>query len=338
MRFDRVHIEALAHIVPKFLIKTSLIARKLAPTLDRLRIPHDAIESMTGVKTRGFWAEKVQPSDAATQVAEAALAKTSFSRDKIDMLISTSVSKDYLEPSVAALVHGNLTLSKRCLNFDVGNACLGFLSAMNLAASLIDAQKSSAILIVAGESSRSVSMATIKTLLSKNTSFKAFRDNVATLTLGSAAVAMLLVHESIATSPHKLIGNVAFSATKHARLCLGTPLGMITDAPTLLREGVTLAKQTWIKAQQTLQIDPKEIAGYALHQVGQANHDAILRALNLPAALAPKIFPKFRNCGAASAPLALSLQAESGFYHPNDQIMLMGIGSGLNTQMMKVQW
>ena len=55
------------------------------------------------------------------------------------MLISTSVCKHHLEPSVACAVHHHLGLAPGCLNFDLGNACLGFVNAIHLAATAIDA-------------------------------------------------------------------------------------------------------------------------------------------------------------------------------------------------------
>ena len=57
--------------------------------------------------------------------AERALADARLARSDIDAIISTSVCKDYIEPAVAAIVHGKLGLPTACANYDVGNACLG---------------------------------------------------------------------------------------------------------------------------------------------------------------------------------------------------------------------
>ena len=51
-----------------------------------------------------------------------ALEAAGISKDKVGVLISTSVCKDYIEPSVASLVHGQLELSSTCLNFDIAKA------------------------------------------------------------------------------------------------------------------------------------------------------------------------------------------------------------------------
>ena len=64
-------------------------------------------------------------SQAATAAALIAIERAGIPKDRIGVLINTSVCRDYIEPSTACLVHGNLELGRSCLNFDLGNACLG---------------------------------------------------------------------------------------------------------------------------------------------------------------------------------------------------------------------
>jgi 3-oxoacyl-[acyl-carrier-protein] synthase III len=100
----------------------------------------------------------------ATLAAEKVLEVSGIPREAIGCLISTSVSKDYIEPSVASLVHGNLGLSDHCINYDIGNACLGFINAMASMGMMIDAGLVDYGLIVDGENSREVVEATIERL------------------------------------------------------------------------------------------------------------------------------------------------------------------------------
>ena len=84
----------------------------------------------------------------------------------IDLLISTSVCKHHLEPSVACAVHYGLGLPASCMNFDLGNACLGFINAMNVAAMAIESGQAATVLIVDGEGSRYTQLATLDRLRS----------------------------------------------------------------------------------------------------------------------------------------------------------------------------
>jgi 3-oxoacyl-[acyl-carrier-protein] synthase-3 len=338
MRYRSVAIEALCHHVPDVVVKTSAIEGMLSATYERLHIAPGTLEAMTGVKARRFWKPGVQPSDLATRAAEQLLEETGFDRSRIGVLVSTSVCKDFLEPSVAALVHGNLGLSSSSLNFDVGNACLGFMSGMSVVANMIELGQIEAGLVVVGEGSREVTMATAQRLQQEDSTFEDFRGNLATLTLGSGSCAMLLVHERLATTGHRILGSTSLSATHHNRLCIGTAQSMQTDAPKLLSEGVELARRTWTEARSGLDLQSHQVQSFALHQVGRPNHEAVIAALEVPDDRAIRLYPTFGNVGAAGVPMAMSSAREDGWFGNGDTVMLMGIGSGLNTQMMRVEW
>ena len=80
------------------------------------------------------------------------------------------------------------------------------------------------------------------------------------------------------------------------------------------------------------------ISRYALHQVGRANHEAVIKALQLPRERALAIYPEIGNVGAAAVPLALAKTLDQGLASRGDTVAMMGIGSGLNVAMMSVEW
>jgi len=338
MRYARVCIEAVSYQLPENVVTTASLETALGPLYRRMGIAPGAIQSLTGIAARRFWDVGVQPSDAATLAAENALGQSNFDRSQLEILVSCSVCKDYLEPSTASLVHGNLGLGQRCLNFDIGNACLGFMTGMATVANMIELGQIEAGLVVAGEGSRTVTEATMERLQRPGASFTDYRDNLATLTLGSGAAAMLLVHESIATGGHRLLGGAADAATEWNRLCVGTKTSMKTDPAKLLREGVKLAGQTWQRTRDELGLAVADVREFALHQVGKANHDSVLQALRLPPNRALRVYPELGNMGAAGVPLTLAKTLEMGRLERGNTAALMGIGSGLNCQMMGVSW
>ena len=113
---------------------------------------------------------------------------------------------------------------------------------------------------------------------------------------------------------------------------------MTTDPAKLLKEGVSLAQQTWTAVHKELPLQPEWTKEYALHQVGRANHDSVLQALNLPPNKALRVYIDHGNVGACGVPLTLAMLIESGRVQQGDRVGLMGIGSGLNVMMMGVQW
>ncbi|MES7036255.1 M3 family metallopeptidase, partial [Cutibacterium acnes] len=80
-----------------------------------------------------------------------ALADAGIDADRIGLLVNTSVSRDYLEPSTASIVAGNLRLPDTCQNFDVANACLAFLNGMDIAGRMSERGEIDYALVVDGE-------------------------------------------------------------------------------------------------------------------------------------------------------------------------------------------
>ena len=93
---------------------------------------------MTGIRERRFWPSNTSASYASAEAGEAVLAKSSFDRDQIDLLVHAAVCRDRFEPATAAYVHGLLKLSGKTQIFDVSNACLGFLNAMVVTGCMIE--------------------------------------------------------------------------------------------------------------------------------------------------------------------------------------------------------
>lgn len=342
MPFENVFIESLAHELGPNRITSAAMEDQLAEAYRRLGVPPKCIESLTGIVARRFWDEGEELSACGARVAERALAQAARDPEalkrEVGLLISTSVSKEYLEPSVAAMVAGDLGMPATCKNFDVANACLGFLSGMEMAATLIEAGAVKYALVVAAESSRNVVTRTIERLLDPSSTMQDYKDYLPTLTLGSGAVAMLLCHREVATSGHQFHGVVSRAATEHSRICLGRYDWMRTNAPKLLSEGVELAHRTWLAASETFGWSDESIAQYVCHQVGAMHLASLLKRLSLTQDKAFPTYPELGNMGAAAMPITLDLAAQQGRVQTGDTVALMGIGSGLNVSMAKVTW
>lgn len=311
---------------------------ELEPLLDRLRIPIAGVLNASGVEERRFWSRGTTIAEAAALAAAKALQASGLRSTDIGCVVSSSVCKDYIEPSMASLVHGRLGLPPHCLNFDIGNACLAFLNAMSVVADMIEKGRFKAALIVDAESARTVIESTVTRLLSDSTTVDDFRDNFAALTLGSGAVAAVLTHASISKTGHRVNGHVALADTRHSDLCLGQPTEMIVHARPLMQAGVELAKRTWNEAENEFGWKPDDIDLFVCHQVGRRHHEFLFESLGLDAQRAFITYPFLGNVGPASVPLTLALAVERGRLQPGHKVALMGIGSGLNCSMMDLTW
>jgi len=153
-RYTHVAIRGLAHVDAPHVVTSADLEERLAEAFGRLKISNGLLEKLAGIVERRIWDPGTMPSEVAAQAGEEALARSGVAREDIGALINTSVSRDHLEPSTASIVHGRMELSPEAVNFDVGNACLGFLDGMNVVSTMIEAGEIDHGLVVAGETSR----------------------------------------------------------------------------------------------------------------------------------------------------------------------------------------
>jgi len=336
---SNVVIEAIAYELPPHGITSLSLEEQISATLEKFGIPLGNLERLTGISERRFWDPGTAPSDVATIAARKVIEASGIDPEEIGCIINTSVSKDFIEPSVACLVHGNLELSPLCRNFDIGNACLGFVDGISEIMMMIEAGMIKYGLVVNGESSREPIEATIKKLQDPDLTMKSFRENFATLTLGSGAVAMLLTHKDNSKSGHLINGSVSMAATAYNRLCVGQRDGGISYPHELLVAGVGLAIEAWELTKEKLaNWSDDKIDLYIPHQVSIPHIEMLTEALEISI---DKVFLNVQtlgNIGPAALPITLKMAEEAGRIASGNHVALLGIGSGLNCTGMSVTW
>ncbi len=338
MRFEQTSIVGVAHVDAPHRIATDELEAPLATTYARLGMPQRLIEPLTGVRARRWWDRDTKPSDGAALAGRKVLDESGVDPRRIGVLVNTSVCRDWVEPSTACFVHHKLGLSEDCINFDVANACLGFLDGMQLVANLIERGEVEYGLVVDCESSRDVVEATVERLSRSSCDEGMLKAQLATLTVGSGAAAMLLGRTSLAPSGHRFLGAVSLAATQHNQLCRGQLEVGLTDTKNLLAHGVGVAQRTWQRAQQAFGWTADNVECFALHQVSALHTETLASTLGFSLDKAFLIYPELGNVGPASLPIVLSKAAEAERLSPNDRVVLAGIGSGLNCTAAAVLW
>lgn len=338
MLFQHVAIAGLAHIDAPRRLSSDEINERLKPTLDRLGIKADVLKDIAGIHARRLWDGDMLASDAATLAGVKALADAGIEPDRVGLLVNTSVSRDYLEPSTASIVSGNLGLSEHCQNFDVANACLAFINGMDIAARMIERGEIDYALVVDGETAGLAYEKTLERLTSPDATAEQFRNELATLTLGCGAAAMVMARSELAPGAPRYRGGVTRAATQWNGLCRGNLDRMVTDTKMLLTEGLKLAQRTWLAAIGALGWVADELDEFVIHQVSQVHTQAFIKAFGIDPKKVLTIFNEHGNIGPASVPIVLSKLREMGRLKKGDRVALLGIGSGLNCSMAEVVW
>ena len=339
MLFQHVAIAGLAHIDAPRRLSSDEINARLKPTLDRLGIRTDMLGTIAGIHARRLWDDSsVLASDVATLAGVKALADAGISPDRVGLLVNTSVSRDYLEPSTASIVSGNLGLSELCQNFDVANACLAFINGMDIAARMIERGEIDYALIVDGETAGLAYDKTLERLTAHDVTAEQLRNEMATLTLGCGAAAMVMARAELAPGAPRYRGGVTRAATQWNGLCRGNLDRMVTDTKMLLIEGMKLAQKTFVAAKLALGWAVEELDEFVIHQVSQVHTAAFIKAFGIDPKKVLTIFGEHGNIGPASVPIVLSKLREMGRLKKGDRVALLGIGSGLNCAMAEVVW
>ncbi|AJM78189.1 3-oxoacyl-ACP synthase III [Rathayibacter toxicus] len=320
-------------IAPRVTTSDEIDAR-LAPALKRLRLPTGLLQRVAGVHERRNWNAEQGFDGAAIDAGARALAEAGIRPDEIGLLINTSVTRKHLEPSVAVRLHHGLHLPSSAINFDIANACLGFMNGMTLAAQLIDSGHIRYAMVIDGEDADDIQANTIDRLSRDGVKRRDFMSEFASLTLGSGAVAAILGPADAHASGHRLLGGITRAATEFNELCIGSVDGMFTDAKALLTGGMELVLSAWREA--TRDWNWGRMDRYIMHQVSDVHTNALVKAIGLDRSRVPTTYPTLGNVGPASIPITLA--AEANTLRPGHRVLLMGVGSGINTAMLEIAW
>jgi 3-oxoacyl-[acyl-carrier-protein] synthase-3 len=374
MRYENVCFEAVAYTLPEEIVTSEELEARLAPLYSRLRLPEGRLELMTGIRQRRFWPPATMPSRMSVVTAEKAIRQSGIDRRHMGALIHGSVCRDFVEPATAAGVHSRLDLPAECVLFDLSNACLGLLNGVIQVANMIELGQIRAGVVVGTESSRTLVENTIAALNSDMTLTRStVKSAIASLTIGSGSAAIVLADRQLSRTGNLLLGGVVHANTAFCGLCqsshdesiAGTSPGMAipkdaveiaapsiekdasqasegllmwTDSERLMREGIHTAQEAFVRFRKTIGWRSDEINKTFCHQVGRAHHKMLFEALGLDPSIDFATFDFLGNTGSVALPMTAAIGIERNCLKPNDHVVLMGIGSGINVVMLGVDW
>ncbi|RMF39162.1 MAG: 3-oxoacyl-ACP synthase III [Planctomycetota bacterium] len=344
--FQNVAIESIGFTLPPQVVTSEEIERQLEDVYQRLRLPPGRLELMSGIAERRLWPPGTSIGGPSATSARRALEGAGLDPQQVGCLIHASVCRDYLEPATACRVHAELGLSSDCWVYDVSNACLGLLNGMVQIATLIESGAIRAGIVVGTENSRNLVESTIAFLNSnRDLTRKTIKPSFASLTIGSGSCAVLLVHRSLSRTENWMRAAVAQAECHHHRLCQSDtdqagsgmqPL-MQTDSEELLQAGVAVGAQTFERLLSS-GLRREQIDASVCHQVGAAHRRLMLESLQLPSRRDIATFPWMGNTGSVALPTALAMGILAQRIHPQHQVALLGIGSGINSVMIHAEF
>ncbi|MEE8326131.1 MAG: 3-oxoacyl-ACP synthase III [candidate division NC10 bacterium] len=349
MRYRKVCVEAIDYELPEEIITSVALEERLEPVYKKVNRSFGRLELMTGIRERRFWDQNMPPSEASTKAAEKAIAKSGIDKKHIGCLLHTSVSRDFLEPATAFVVHDSLGLPPSALIFDISNACIGFVNGMVTLANMIELGQVKAGIVVGAESSRRLIDATIDELLTDaDVTRGKLKDGFPSLTLGSGAVAAVLTHSDLSKSGHVLTGGAVRTASQHNGLCRvdsdtcfydpDSHPNMHADFQGILKNGLGLVGDTWNVFEKEMGWKKSDVDKIFSHQVSVVHQELLFRTLEMDSSLGFATVEYLGNMGSCSLPISFAIGIEQGHVHQEDKVVLMAAGSGLSSIMLGLVW
>jgi 3-oxoacyl-[acyl-carrier-protein] synthase III len=307
---------------------------RLSETFERTGMHPGMLEQLAGVRERRWFPDDVSIPDAAAMAGAKALAEAGIDPSQVGVLINTSVCRTNLEPSVAVSVHHQLGLDTSCLNFDVTNACLGFINGIQIAGTMIDAGQIDYALLVDCESVRGLHEATLDRLAGPDATQADVKAQFASLTIGSGAAAMVLGRSDRHPEGHQVEGGASRAGSEHHELCVGDLNLMNTNSRALFEAGIALAIDTWKHAQE--EFDWADADYFMCHQTSTKHIATMAETVGATIDQFPMTVETFGNLGPAAVPFTLAQNVDR--LQPGMRVVLLGIGSGLNTSFAEIVW
>ncbi|MCL2820321.1 MAG: ketoacyl-ACP synthase III [Oscillospiraceae bacterium] len=285
------------------------------------------ITTRTGIKTRYVCTDESLTS-LSVEASNQALQNANLSAENIDMIICSTLCGDYLTPSLACAVAGQIGAS--CPAFDINAACTGFVYTLDIASAYIKSGKAQTILIICAEM-----MSTQADWNDRNTAVL-FGDGAAAcvITAGDA-----LKYLSLSAIPEITIlnlpsdtGNSPFIKSKREKSYL------YMHGQEVFKFAVNIVGKDISKALEALGISSAQIDYYVLHQANKRIIDSIRVKLQQPEEKFPVNINKYGNISSVSVPLLLCEMLDEGKIKKGDKLFISAFGAGLTAGCCILIW
>lgn len=272
--------------------------------------------------------------------AQAALKKAGVKAEEIDLIIGTTVSADYLTPSMACIVQQAIG-AENASCFDLNAACSGFVYALEIARGQIACGEVKTVLIVSSE------------MLSRLTDFK---DRSTCVLFGDGAGACVVRagtgrYASCLGSQGTGYGLIFCKSHPHPSPFTKNPEQTDDIVSTDIEPGhlwqngrevykfaTKIMPEAVHKACAKAGVSEQELAYIIPHQANARIVQSAMKNLGLPMEKAFLTIDHTGNTSSASIPIALDELWESGRLKRGDLICVVGFGAGLTYGASVFEW
>jgi 3-oxoacyl-[acyl-carrier-protein] synthase III len=286
----------------------------------RLDTSDEWIVARTGIHERRVAAPSETSATLAVAASAAAIKDAGLVPDDVSLLVLATTTPDQALPQTSALVHEGLGL--RCGAFDVGAACAGFVHALVVGATLLDAGDLDAVVVAGAE--------TLTRIVDPDD-----RDTVPLFGDGAAAVVLRPAAPGYGLQAWDL------GCDGSASGILAIPPGrqfIQMEGQEVFRRAVRAVISSADNALRSAGCAPADVDLFVPHQANIRIINLAAQRLGIAGAHTMVNVDRYGNTSAASVPLALAEAVDEGRVHDGDLVLLSGFGAGMAWASAVMRW
>jgi 3-oxoacyl-[acyl-carrier-protein] synthase-3 len=289
---------------------------------EKLGLARGKSEEMTGISERRYVTDETASQMGAFAIMSA-LEKSGIRYEDIDAIICASGTQEQALPCTASLIQR--ALGRQDVNipsFDVNSTCLSFVTALDLASSLITTDRFKTIVIVSTE------IASVGLNRKQHEAYALFGD-------GAAAVIVQkptdnetngIIHAAMATFSEG--AEPKFHPSKQVPESEKFLFAM--DGRKVFRLVLETIPEFFSKTMSDSTMSLDQLSLIIPHQASGAGMALVRKKLGIDPTKYMDILSKHGNMIAASIPLALHYAIEQGRIQRGDKVMLLGTSAGMS--------
>jgi 3-oxoacyl-[acyl-carrier-protein] synthase-3 len=287
-----------------------------------------------GSRQRRVMANDETPSDMEVAACEDAIRRAGVDRNRIKVLLQSSIIPDYIAVPNAGFIHHRLGLDKDCMSLSVDSDCTSFAYQMTLAERLINGGLTDYALVV-----QSIALTRI---MPTEAEFSPFFGDVATAAIiGKVGKGRGLISRSSRTYGEHHSAFIAGCPGKRWWQSDGAVRAYVRDGRALrhmLLKSVDLSVEVNIEAIERAGVAPSDIAYLAAHQMAPWSSALISRFTGLSRAKHLTTFPSMGNNGASNIPLLLAMGEKENLLRTDDLVLLSSVAAGYTAAAIVMRW
>ena len=329
LEIKNTKIVGMAAAVPKEKVKISEIEYYTAQEAEN-------VMALTGIVERRISPKGMVCSDYCQKAAENLIAEIGWNKDSIDLLIYISVSRDYIEPNTATVIHGRMGLPISCVTMDVPMACSGFCYGLSVVGSYLALGQWKRALLLVGDTQTKLISPLDKTLYP----LMGDAGTATALEYDTEAASMyfnLLNDGAKATTIYAPSSGVREQVTENSLVMEEIEPGVVRNRTHIIMNGMDVFSFTISQIPQCINqlceyfnLNLHEADYLLLHQANKYIDEKIRKKLKFPVEKTPYCLDEYGNTSSGTIPLTMISRLSEQLGKGKNKLIMSGFGAGLS--------